>query len=124
MLPSIVCISGFGETRVCISTLQSVSMTYSLQQKNLHLSLRHWKKNINFKLRGTGPLQYHLGCDYFLDDNGTICFGLRKYIEKMIEQYERMLGSKARVYTSPLERRDHPEIDTSEDLEPDNIKVY
>jgi hypothetical protein len=28
-----------------------------------------------FKLKDTGPLQYHLGCDYFLDDNGTLCFG-------------------------------------------------
>jgi hypothetical protein len=27
-----------------------------------------------FKLKGTGPLQHHQGCDYFLDDNGTLCF--------------------------------------------------
>jgi hypothetical protein len=32
----------------------------------------------------------------------------------MIEQDERMLGSKPKEYTSPLEKGDHPEIDTSE----------
>jgi Reverse transcriptase (RNA-dependent DNA polymerase) len=25
-----------------------------------------------FKLKGTGPLEYHLGCDYFKDDTGTL----------------------------------------------------
>jgi hypothetical protein len=28
-----------------------------------------------FKLKGTGPLKYHLGCDYFTDDTSTLCFG-------------------------------------------------
>jgi hypothetical protein len=28
-----------------------------------------------FKLKRTGPLQYHLGCDYFKDNTGTLCFG-------------------------------------------------
>ena len=26
---------------------------------------------INFKLKGTGPLSFHLGCDYFRDVDGT-----------------------------------------------------
>jgi hypothetical protein len=34
------------------------------------------------KLKGVGPLTYHLGCDYFCDrdQDGTLCFGQRKYI--------------------------------------------
>jgi hypothetical protein len=28
-----------------------------------------------FKLKGVGPLSYHLGCDYFKDDDGTLCYG-------------------------------------------------
>jgi hypothetical protein len=35
-----------------------------------------------------------------------------------------MFGSKHKEYTSPLEEGDHPEIDTSDELDPDNIKVY
>jgi hypothetical protein len=39
-----------------------------------------------FKLKGIGPLQYHLDCIYFLNDNGTLCFGPSKYIEKIIDK--------------------------------------
>ena len=34
-----------------------------------------------FKLKGTGPIDYHLGCDYFRDEDGTLCVGPKKYIE-------------------------------------------
>jgi hypothetical protein len=61
-----------------------------------------------FKLKGTGRLKYHLGCDYFWDDTGTLCFGPRKYIEKMMDQYEKMFRTKPKEYTSPLEKADHP----------------
>jgi hypothetical protein len=33
-----------------------------------------------FKLKGVGPLAYHIGCDYFRDSDGTLCYGPRKYI--------------------------------------------
>ena len=67
-----------------------------------------------FKLKGVGPLTYHLGCDYFRDKDGTLCYGPKKYINKMMDQFERMFGSKPREYTSPLEKGDHPEVDTSD----------
>jgi hypothetical protein len=63
-----------------------------------------------FKLKGTGPLKYHLDCDYFRDDTGTLCFGPRKYIEKMMDKYEKMFVAKPKEHTSPLEKSDHPEI--------------
>ena len=77
-----------------------------------------------FKLKGVGPMKYHLGCDYFRDEDGTLCFGPRKYIDKMIEQFERMFGAKPKEYTSPLEKSDHPEIDSSPKLDSNGIKMY
>jgi hypothetical protein len=77
-----------------------------------------------FKLKGTGPLQYHLGCDYFKDDTDTLCFGPRKYIDKMIDQYEKMFGMKPKEFSSPLEKSDHPEIDTTDELDQAGIKTY
>ena len=47
-----------------------------------------------FKLKGTGPIKYHLGCDFFRDEDGTLCFSPRKYIEKMIEGFITMFGRK------------------------------
>ena len=77
-----------------------------------------------FKLKGVGLLTYHLGCDYFRDSDNTLCFGPKKYIAKITEQYEQMFGSKPKEYASPLEKGDHPETDTSEELDHDGIKKY
>ena len=27
---------------------------------------------VNFKLKGTGPVDFHLGCDFFRDDTGAL----------------------------------------------------
>jgi hypothetical protein len=77
-----------------------------------------------FNLKGTGPIHFHLGCDYFKDHDNTLCYGPRRYIEKMIQDFERMFGHKPRAYTSPLEKGDHPETDDSDILELDGIKQY
>jgi hypothetical protein len=78
-----------------------------------------------FKLKGTGPISFHLGCDFFREEDNTLCMAPRKYIDKMIQNYERMFGEKPRtnVY-SPLEKGDHPELDDSEFLEPDDVTKY
>jgi hypothetical protein len=75
-----------------------------------------------FKLKGVWPLTYHLGCDYFRDDDGTLWYGPRNYMVKLMDQYESMYGCKSKDYTSPLEKGDHPEIDTKEELDEEGIK--
>jgi Reverse transcriptase (RNA-dependent DNA polymerase) len=37
----------------------------------------------NFKLKGTGPMTFHLGCDFFRDEDGVLCVGPRAYIDRM-----------------------------------------
>jgi len=27
-----------------------------------------------FKLKGTGPTEFHLGCDFFRDEEGVLCY--------------------------------------------------
>ena len=39
-----------------------------------------------YKLKGTGPLSYHLGCDYFRDDD-VLCSAPKKYVDQMMETY-------------------------------------
>ena len=79
----------------------------------------------NFKLKGSGPITYHLGCDFVRDEQGTLCMQPKKYIERMISTYERFFGSKPKEsYSSPLEKGDHPEFDTSELLDEDGIAKY
>jgi hypothetical protein len=75
-------------------------------------------------MKGVGPLTYHLGCDYFCDQDGTLCFDPTKYITKVMDQFKNMYGCKPKEYTSPFEKDDHPEIDTLEELDEEGIKKY
>ena len=72
------------------------------------------KKRYNLKLKGVGPLEYHLGCTYKEDPDGTLAADPRRYVNKILESYERMFNEKPRKSRPPLEGGDHPEMDTSE----------
>ena len=72
------------------------------------------KKRYNLKLKGVGPLEYHLGCAYKKDPDGTLAADPRRYVNKILESYERMFKEKPRKSRPPLEGGDHPELDTSE----------
>jgi Reverse transcriptase (RNA-dependent DNA polymerase) len=77
-----------------------------------------------FSLKGTGPINYHLGCDYVREPNGTLCYGPRRYIDKMEQDFIAMFGTKPKAYVSPLEPGDHPEFDESDLLDFEGIKQY
>jgi hypothetical protein len=78
-----------------------------------------------FKLKGTGPISFHLGCDFVRDDHGVLAMAPRKYIQKLHDGYVRMFGEKPKtVYRSPLEEGDHPELDNSDLLDPNDVVKY
>eukprot|EP00977_Amphora_coffeiformis_P026696 scaffold29103_cov92-Amphora_coffeaeformis.AAC.1 len=57
------------------------------------------------------------------DADGTLCLESKKYLQEITENYERHFGSKPRtVYLSPIEKGDHPEVDTTEFLDEEKIK--
>ena len=72
------------------------------------------KKKYNLKLKGVGPLEYHLGCTYKKDPDATLAADPRRYVNKILESFERMFKEKPRKSRPPLEGGDHPELDTSE----------
>ena len=86
--------------------------------------IAHLEKSCQYKLKGTGPISFHLGCDYFNDKDGIMCYAPRKYIDKLINDYIQMFGIKPKQYWSPLEHGDHPEVDNSEELDESGIKKY
>jgi hypothetical protein len=49
----------------------------------------------------------------------------RKYVDKLIQSYERMFREKpgTNVY-SPLQKGDHPELEDSKLLDPDDVSKY
>jgi len=84
------------------------------------LEMKYYK----FKLKGTGPLKFLLGCDYFREGK-TLCSAPKKYIEKMEATYVRLFGEKPpHKVSSPLTSGDNPELDTSNFLDEKDTKVY
>jgi hypothetical protein len=75
-------------------------------------------------LKGTGPVTFHLGCDFFCDDDGTLCYAPRKYVEKMMDNYKQIFGHSPKLASSPLTDGDHPELDTMELLNAEDTKIY
>jgi hypothetical protein len=58
---------------------------------------------------------FHLGMDFTSDDDNTLCITPTEYIVKLVKNYEKSFGTKPNTsVTSPLEKGDHPELDTSE----------
>ena len=84
------------------------------------------EKKHGFKLKGTGPMEYHLGADFQRDPDGTLCMSPKKYItERLSKGYHSMFGEKPSTRAvSPLEHGDHPELDDSDLLDNDGIEQY
>jgi hypothetical protein len=78
----------------------------------------------NFKLKGVGEPSYHVGGDFFRDQDGTLEWGATSYVKKMIANYEVMFGSKPTEYSAPMIAKDHPELDTTPELDENGIKQY
>jgi hypothetical protein len=79
----------------------------------------------NFKLKGTGEIEYHLGMSFRRNDRNELGISTQWYIEKMVDNYKRHFGkSLSHRSQTPLESNDHPEIDSSEFLGEDDIQKY
>ena len=62
------------------------------------------KNKYCFKLKGTGAVDFHLGCDFFRNNDGVLCVATRKYIERMVSGYKQTFGeSPAMNIKNPLE---------------------
>ena len=79
----------------------------------------------NFKLKGSGPLNFHLGCGFHRDSTGTLCMDPGKYIDQMMESYKQHFGVKPDMkHRSPLQKGDHPELDTTPFLDEEGKMIY
>ena len=84
-----------------------------------------FKSKYHLKVKGDGKLTYHLGADYFEDPDGTFVSQPKKYIDKLADAYKRLFNEHPpKGYKTPLDKNDHPELDTSEILEGDMAAKY
>ena len=83
------------------------------------------ENNYKCKLKSTGSISFHLGCDFFRDENGTLCMAPRKYIDRMIDSYKNLLKKKIPSnYKLPLEKRHYSELDNTKLLDPSEVQKF
>jgi hypothetical protein len=78
----------------------------------------------DYKVTRGGQPTYHLGGDFYRDPDGTLCWGAKTYIKRLVGNYERLFGEKPKDATCPLDKDDHPELDGSPFLEDEDITKY
>jgi hypothetical protein len=97
---------------LCLGMLDLKSFTDTLQKK------------YNFKLKQTGPIDFHLGQSFSQNDNVEMEIFVKCYVDKMIDTYVQLYGEKPRKASSPLEQNDHPEMDDSPFLGQDETQQF
>ena len=80
--------------------------------------------NVGFTMKGVGKPNYHLGADFFYDDDGTLCFGSQTYAKRLCSTFETLFGEQPKPYFAPLSHDDHPELDDSPLCGPDETTKY
>ena len=78
----------------------------------------------SYKLKGVGPIKYHLGGDFERDKDGTLLWRSKTYVRQNMKNYEEMFGEPPKELLTPLDKDDHPELDTTPELYLDDIKKY
>ena len=77
--------------------------------------IKDLKEKFKLKIKGHGPLEYHLGCDYKLDKDNTLVAQPIKYINEILEAYKKMFpNNEFHNIKAPLKKNDHPELDNTE----------
>ena len=56
--------------------------------------------------------------------DGTLAWGAKTYIKRMLGNYQLMFEDLPRKYSSPMESGDSPKLDASKELDIDGIKKY
>ena len=54
------------------------------------------KEKYNLKLKGVGPLSYHLGCGYTRDEDGTLVADPRNMLTRFMSPMRKYLGRSQR----------------------------
>ena len=80
--------------------------------------------NVGFTKNGIGKPTYHLGADFFRDDDGTLCFGAQMYSKRLCAIFGSLYGEQLKSVFSPLDHEDHPALDDSPLCGPDDTAKF
>ena len=79
---------------------------------------------IGFTMKDMGKPTYHLGADFFHDEDSTLCLGSQTYAKPLCWSFSLLYGEEPKPIFSPLDHDDHPELDDSPLCSPDDIAKF
>ena len=79
---------------------------------------------IGFTMKGVGKPTYHLGADFFRDEDSTLCLGSQMYAKCLCSNFSSLYGEELKAVFSPLDHDNHPELDDSPLCGPDDIAKF
>ena len=79
---------------------------------------------VGFKMKGVGSPTYHLGADFFRDNDGMLCLGSQTYAKCLCSNFERLYGESPKSVFLPLEHDDHSELDDSPFCGPEDTSKF
>ena len=90
-----------------------------------HKIIQNLKDKVKFKIKGDGPLEYHLGCDYKLDKDGTFSGTTHKIYQQDIRIIQENV-SKSKLHQCQItdEMNYHPQLDNSVLCNEERITKY
>ena len=80
--------------------------------------------NVGCTMKGIGKSNYHLGADFFHDDDGTLCFGAQTYFKRLCANFGSLYGEQLKSVFSPLNHEDHPKLNDSPICGPDDTAKF
>jgi hypothetical protein len=82
------------------------------------------KDTYGYKLAGVGEPSYHLGGNFYRDEDGTLAWGAQSYIKKMLLSSAKLFDLPPKEFSSPMDEGDHPELDLTPELDSNGIRLY
>ena len=76
-------------------------MTLNLAMKDPAAFVQELREKYHLKLKGDGPIAFHLGAEYSMDKGGTLGQGSDRYIDMMAATYEQSSQKSQRIGLAP-----------------------
>ena len=74
--------------------------------KDATVVIKDLQGKYGYKIKGDGPMDYHLGATVSRNKDGTLIYSATCYIDKIIESYNHQYGELPKSQNAPLEHRD------------------
>ena len=82
------------------------------------------KEKYGYEFKEIAEPEYYNGADLSVDRSGEMTMSAKTYLKNIVDKIEDIIGQPLKNYGAPMVTTYHPEIDESDLLDPNFIKIY